>query len=123
MSGKLPSWLKHPAVVWTAAALVLFTLVPWVVCFVIRSDAAMAICFILWYAIDPVFAIAAGMFAGRDPKHLWFLPLLLPVLFLLASWTCFEWGDPGYLGFALMYLLLGGTTMFVFLLMLNGKRK
>ena len=120
---QLPSLLKHPGFLWSAAAFALFALIPWLVCFVIRSDAAMAICFILWYAIDPVFAIAAGMFAGRDPRRMWYVPLLIPALFILASWTCFEWGDPAYITYALMYLLMGGTTMFVFLLLTNGKRK
>ena len=113
---------KKPAVIWTAAALLLFLIIPWLTCLVIKSDAAMAVCFILWYAIDPVFAIAAGMFAGKRPRELWFVPVLLPILFILASWTCFEWGDPAYTGYAMMYALLGGTTMLIFFVMTNGKR-
>ena len=113
--------LTKPAVIWTAAALLLFLIIPWVTCLVIKSDAAMAVCFILWYAIDPVFAIAAGMFAGKRPRELWFLPLLLPVLFLISTRICFA-PDPAYMGYALMYALLGGTTMLVFFIMTNGKR-
>ena len=113
--------LKTPAAIWTAAALLLFLIIPWVTCLLIKSDAAMAICFILWYAIDPVFAIAAGMFAGKRPRELWFLPLLIPVLFLLGSWVCFDFGQPDFITYALFYLALCGTTMFVFLIMTNGK--
>ena len=116
-------FLRKPAFLWTAASLLLFLLIPWLTCLVIHSDAAMAVCFILWYAIDPVFAIAAGMFAGKRPRELWFLPLLIPTLFVLASWTCFEWADPAYFTYALFYLALCGTTMFVFLILTNGKRR
>ena len=122
MNSKLPAWLKHPACIWTGAALVLFILLPWLITVTIRSDAGMAACFLLFYAIDPVFAIAAGMFAGKRPRELWFVPLLIPVLFVLGSWLCFA-RDPAFVTYALMYLLLGGTTMFVFLLMTNGRKK
>lgn len=115
--------IKNPAVIWTAVALLLFVILPWSICLSIHSDAAMAACFVLFYAIDPVFAIAAGMFAGKDPRRLWFVPVLIPVLFVLGSWLCFEWGDPAFITYGILYALLGGTTMFVFLLMTNGRRK
>lgn len=121
-SNNLPPWLTHPAFIWTTVSLLLFVVLPWLITVLIHSDAAMAACFILFYAIDPVFAIAAGMFAGKDPRRLWFVPLLIPVLFVLGTRLCFA-ADPAFVTYALMYLLLGGTTMFVFLLMTNGKRK
>ena len=122
MKSKLPPWLKHPAYIWTAVSLLLFVLLPWLITVTVRSDAGMAACFILFYAIDPVFAIAAGMFAGKDPRRLWFVPLLVPALFLLGTRLCFA-ADPAFVTYALMYLLLGGTTMFVFLLITNGRKK
>ena len=118
---KLPSWMKTPAAVWTLASVVLFFVLPWLIVTVVHSDAAMAACLLLFFAIDPVFAIAAGMFAGKRPRELWFLPLLIPVLFLLGSWVCFDFGQPDFITYALFYLALCGTTMFVFLVMTNGK--
>ena len=124
MKTKLPfEYLKKPPVIWTLVSLVLFIGLPWLIITVIHSDAAMAACLLLFYAIDPVLAITAGMFAGKNPRQLWFLPLLIPVLFLLGSWLCFDFGQPDFISYALMYLLLGGTTMFVFLIMTNGRRK
>jgi len=120
---KLPSWLTKPSFLWTAAAFILLVGLPWLIVTVVRSDAGMAACFLLFYAIDPVFAIAAGMFAGKDPRRLWFLPILTPLLFLAGTWLCFDPGEPAFVTYALMYLLLGGTTMFVFLIMTNGRRK
>lgn len=114
--------LTKPAVIWTVAALLLFLIIPWAVTRLIHSDAALAICLILWYAIDPVFAIAAGMFAGKRPRELWFLPVLIPVLFVAANYLCFA-SDPAFLTYALFYLALSGTTMFVFLILTNGRRK
>ena len=115
--------LKNPSVIWTLASVALFLVLPWLMVTLIPSDAGMAACLLLFYAIDPVVAITAGMFAGKRPRELWFLPLLIPVLFLLGSWLCFDFGQPDFISYALMYLLLGGTTMFVFLIMTNGRRK
>ena len=78
---------------------------------------------LLFYAVDPVFAIAAGMFAGKQPRQLWFLPVIIPLLFLLGSWVCFDFGQPDFIPYAMMYLLLGGTTMFIFLIMTNGRKR
>lgn len=120
---KFPLRLTHPAFIWTAIAVVLFVGLPWLIVTLIHSDAAMAACFLLFFAIDPVFAIAAGMFAGKDPRRLWFLPILIPLLFLAGTWLCFDPGETAFVTYALMYALLGGTTMFVFLIMTNGRRK
>ena len=119
----IPAWLKHPTFIWTAVTVTLFILLPWLIVTLIHSDAAMAACILLFYAIDPVYAIAAGMFAGKDPRHLWFLPFLIPALFVAGTWLCFDPGETAFVTYALMYLLLGGTTMFVFLIMTNGRRK
>lgn len=119
----LPDILKKPAFLWSAAAVILLVGLPWLIVTLVRSDAGMAACFLLFYAIDPVFAIAAGMFAGKDPRRLWFLPILVPLLFLIGTWLCFAPIDPTFFSYALMYLLLSGTTMFVFLIMTNGRRK
>lgn len=119
----IPSWLTHPAFLWSAGAVFLLVLLPWLIVTLVRSDAGMAACFLLFYAIDPVYAIAAGMFAGKDPRRLWFLPLLTPLLFLAGTWLCFEPGEPAFVTYALMYFLLGGTTMFIFMIMTNGRRK
>lgn len=123
MNSHTSSWLKQPTFWWLTAALLLFIILPWLAVTLIPSDAGMAACLLLFYAVDPVYAIAAGMFAGKDPRRLWFLPILTPLLFLLGSWLCFDFGQPDFVSYALMYLLLGGTTMFVFLLMTNGRRK
>ena len=120
---KFSLWLTHPAFIWTVIAVVLFVGLPWLIVTLVHSDAAMAACFLLFFAIDPVFAIAAGMFAGKDPRRLWFLPILTPLLFLAGTWLCFDPGETAFVSYALMYLLLGGTTMFVFLIMTNGRRK
>lgn len=120
---KLPRWLTHPAFIWTAISVVLFVGLPWLIVTLVHSDAAMAACFLLFFAIDPVFAIAAGMFAGKDPRRLWFLPILTPLLFLAGTWLCFDPGETAFVTYSLMYLLLGGTTMFVFMIMTNGRRK
>ena len=117
------SWLKEPAVCWSAIAFVLLVGLPGLIVLFVHSDAAMAACFLLFYAIDPVFAIAAGMFAGKDPRRLWFLPILIPILFIAGTWLCFDFADPAFTGYAFLYFLLGAVTMLIFLFLTNGKKR
>ena len=46
-----------------AVAVVMFAL-PWATVTFVRNDAGMAICLLLFFAVNPVFAILAGVFAG-----------------------------------------------------------
>ena len=119
----IPPWLSHPAVIWTAVSVLLLVGLPWLIVTLIHSDAGMAACFLLFFAVDPVLAIAAGMFAGKDIRRLWFLPILIPLLFLLGAWLCFAPLDPAFTGYAFMYVLLGGTTMLIFFIMTNGRKR
>lgn len=120
---KISPCLVHPAFIWTGVSVVLLVGLPWFIVTAIHSDAAMAACFLLFYAIDPVLAIAAGMFAGKDTRRLWFLPILIPLLFLLGTWLCFAPPDPVFVGYAFVYVLLGGTTMLIFFVMTKRRKK
>ncbi|MBQ1533885.1 MAG: hypothetical protein IIZ64_03595 [Erysipelotrichaceae bacterium] len=73
----------------------------------IRNDAAMAVCLILFFAVNPIAAIMTGIFTGKNIYSRWFQPLLLPVLFITGVWIAFEMGEKDFLIYAAIYLILG----------------
>ena len=74
---------------------------------------AMGICFILFYAVNPLFSIVCGAFAGKNIRQLWALPMTTAGLFLVGVWIFFEMGEPAFLLYAAGYLIISIVTMFI----------
>ena len=47
---------------------------------IVSSDAGMALCFILFFAVNPLMVIALSVMAGTGLRRLWWIPLLAAVL-------------------------------------------
>ena len=77
----------------------------------VRGDAGMAVCFLLFFAVDPLTSVFIGIAAGRELRGRRFWPLLSPVLFLLGVWILFDPGETAFLLYAGAYLLLGFASM------------
>ena len=95
---------------WMAAAAVLMIGCPWMAV-AFAGDAGMAVCFVLFFGINPLFSALCGWAAGRDIKRLWILPVGTAGLFLLGVWIFFELGEPGFLVYAGIYLVIGFAAM------------
>ena len=93
-----------------ASAAVMLVL-PWLAVTFVRSDAGMAVCFLLFYAVDPAYSILLGVFSGKDPKKLWPLPILSAALFLAGVWLLFDRGESIFVLYAAVYLALGTAAM------------
>lgn len=94
-----------------AASAVLMVLLPWLTVTLVRGDAGMAVCFLLFFAVNPIAAVAVGIFSGRSLRTAWFQPAALSVLFLVGVWLNFGMGEPVFLLYAAAYFLLGSLTM------------
>lgn len=94
-----------------AASAALMVLLPWLIVTLVRGDAGMAVCFLLFFAVNPVVSVAVGIFSGRNLQTAWFQPAALSVLFLAGVWLNFDVGEPVFLLYAAGYLLLGSLTM------------
>ena len=106
---------------WTALATVLMIGCPWLAV-TFAGDAGMAICFILFFAINPVFSAVCGVFAGREVKQLWPLPIITAVLFLAGAWIFFEMGEPAFLIYCGGYLIIGGLATLISALINRSKQ-
>lgn len=92
------------------AAVVVMIGFPWLAV-TLAGDAGMAVCFILFFAVNPLFAAVIGFFAGRQVKRFWWMPIATPGLFLAGVWCFFELGEPAFLLYSGCYLVFGVTAM------------
>lgn len=86
---------------------------PWMVVTFVKGDSGMAVCFLLFYAFNPICSVTVGAVAGKDVKHLWSLPVILAVLFLCGTWIFFEMGETAFMLYAAVYLVLGIAAMLI----------
>lgn len=91
----------------------LMLLLPWLTVTLVKGDAGMGVCFLLFFAVDPVAVIAVGVFSGRDIRTTWFQPAALATFFLAGTWLAFSVSEPAFLLYAGVYLLLGYVTMWL----------
>lgn len=105
MKTKLTGWLIGSAAI--------MILLPWAAVTFVKSSAGMAVTFLLFFVIDPIYAIIAGVFSGRNIKGLWSVPVIAAILFLLGTWIFFDIGEGAFIIYAGVYLAFGIISMFV----------
>lgn len=92
--------------VWPVAVILMVTLLlPWLTVTFVPGDAGMAVCFLLFYAIDPLLAVGMGVLAAL--RRQWWWPVALSAAFLMGSWLIFSPGERAFLLLAGVYLALG----------------
>ena len=96
-------------------------LLPWMAVHFVKGDAGMAVCFLLFFAVNPLFSLAMGVYAGRGRKKRWSLPLVTAALFVAGAWIMFSPSEPAFLLYAAGYLILGLISMGVTCL-ITGKK-
>ena len=101
------------AILWLAAAAFIMLGLPWLAVTFVQGDAGMAVCFLLFFAADPVWSIALGVFSGRDIRSRWALPLASAALFLAGAWLLFDRGETAFVLYAGIYLALGTASMLI----------
>lgn len=50
---------------WILATAVIMLVFPWLAVTFIKGDGGMAVCFILFFAVNPIYAICSGAYAAR----------------------------------------------------------
>ena len=93
--------------IWFLATAALMIGLPFILTKVFAWENAIALCFLLFYAGNPLFSIVSGVVAGADLKHNWYLILLPPLLFLAGVFLLFDWKEKIFYRLALIYLIIG----------------
>ena len=105
--------MKKNIILWLAVSAVVMLALPWLAVTFVKGDAGMAVCFLLFFALTPLYSVILGAFAGKDVKHLWSLPVISAVLFLIGTWIFFDMGEMAFVLYAVVYLALGIVTMLI----------
>lgn len=88
-------------------------ILPWLAASFVNGDAGMAACIVLFFAINPIYFIIMGVFAGKNMKNLWGMPIISAILFLFGSWIFFDMGQRAFIMYAGIYLILGISVMLI----------
>ena len=108
--------MKKNIILSTAVSAMIMLALPWLSVTFVKSDAGMAVSFLLFFAVDPLYSVIIGTCAGKDVRRLWSLPVIPPVLFLAGTWIFFHMGEPAFIMYGAVYLALGMAAMLISLL-------
>mgnify|MGYP007033166801 CR=1 FL=1 len=105
--------MKKEIILWVAASMAVMLALPWLAVTFVKGDAGMAVCFLLFFAVNPLYSVIIGAFAGKAVKHLWSLSIVSAVLFLTGTWIFFDMGETAFILYAVVYLALGIAAMLI----------
>ncbi len=108
---------------WLATSALVMLLLPWLAVTLVKGPDGMAAVFLLFFAVDPVYAILSGLAAGKAPKSRWYLPVVSAALFLAGTWALFEPSETAFLLYAAVYLALGLAAMGIRALLSRNARR
>ena len=103
--------IKNNPLTWLILTAIVMLVFPWLTYTFIKGDTGMAVCFVLFFIIDPLFSIICGVFAGRNPKKLWACPLMTGILFILGCWLSFEMGEGAFVVYGIGYCSISAAAM------------
>lgn len=86
-------------------------LFPFLAAIFVKGDCGMAICFLLFLGVNPLYFVLTGAYSGTNLKRLWYLPLIAACLFLARTWIFFDMGETSFLIYAAAYLLIAVFAM------------
>ena len=105
--------MKKNIILWMAASAVVMLAFPWLAVTFVKGDAGMAVCFLLFFAVNPLYSVLIGAFSGKDIRHLWSLPVISSALFLIGTWIFFDMEELAFILYAAVYLVLGIAAMLI----------
>ena len=68
--------MKKNIILCVAVSVVVMLAFPWFAVSFVKGDAGMAVCFLLFFAVNPLYSVLIGAFAGKDIWRLWSLPVI-----------------------------------------------
>ena len=77
------------------------------------GDAGMAICFLLFFGVNPLYSLILGVVTGMDVKALWPVPVVSALLFLAGCWIFFDPSEPLFLTYGIVYLVVSLLAIFL----------
>lgn len=82
--------MKKKSIGWLIGSAAVMLLLPWAAVTFAPCNSGMAVALLLFFAIDPIYSIILGIFAGKHIKEMWSLPVMAAALFLLGACIFFD---------------------------------
>lgn len=102
--------MRRRILIWTITLLILMLVFPWLTVTFAGCD-GMGISFILFFVVYPLFSVISGIVAGKEVGKFWMLPICTSVTFVLGTWLFFEMGEPAFILYGGIYLVVGLISM------------
>ena len=98
---------RKTLLLWAVSAIIIMLVLPWMAVNFVSAQAGLTVCFLLFFIVNPIYAVTVGVAAGRNIKSLWYQPAVTSVLFLIGIGVFFETIDSAFIMYAFSYLVLG----------------
>ena len=105
--------MKNSIIFGLAVSAVVMVAFPWLAVTFVKGDGGMAVCLLLFFAVNPIYSVLTGVFAGKDIRHLWSLTVVSAALFLIGTWLVFDMGETAFILYAVVYLALSIAAMLI----------
>jgi len=102
---------KH--IIFFVTAGVIMLLLPFVLVKFVSSESMMIICLLLLFGINPIYSVISGIFSGGNIREFFYVPIETAVLFILGAFLFFGMDKSAFIGYAAVYLVIGGIAMVV----------
>ena len=96
---------------WLLGAACVMIAVPWLCSVFVPADASLPLTLLLLYAVEPLYTLFVGGHAGKNVRHLFWLPIANALFSLLGVWLAFDFGNVDFIWYALVLLVLGIVAM------------
>ena len=97
---------------WNIASFVILFILPLLIA-KFAGPNGMALCFIMFFALNPIFFVIEGLLCGKEIKKLWFMPLDSALIYLLSMWIIFDLGEIAFAMYSGIYLIIGIIAMLI----------
>ena len=101
---------KLKLIIWGVLLALIMLLAPHLAV-VLGGENGIALCFILFFAANPLLAFVSGIISGTDARKLWMLPICVSVAFLMGIFINFGFGEVLFPIYAAIYLVIGLVVM------------
>ncbi len=105
--------MKKNIILGIVVSTVVMLMFPWLAVTFVKGDVGMAACLFLFFSVNPLYSVIIGVFTGKNIRHLWSLPIISAMLFLIGTWIFFDMGETAFILYAVVYLVLAIVAMLI----------
>lgn len=105
--------MKKNIILGIVVSTVVMLMFPWLAVTFVKGDVGMAVCLFLFFSVNPLYSVIIGVFTGKNIRHLWSLPIISAMLFLIGTWIFFDMGETAFILYAVVYLVLAIVAMLI----------